>query len=156
MRSIRRSLMCLLCACLLGCGGNRPTAIVSGSITFDGADVESGAITFTPEEGGSTSGAEIRGGRYIANNVAVGKNRVHITSRGSAGAPGSGGGYAQMSDMYREAYRRGAAGQGAAKKLVEKAPAVVPPNAVGNDQTVEIEPGKQTRNFDLRKPAARR
>ena len=74
---------CLLLAMsigLTGCGGPKPppTAIVSGSITLDGAPLEEGSITFVPSDGnGATAGAPIVGGNYSAT-VPLGPKRVEI------------------------------------------------------------------------------
>ena len=61
----------VLCIGFLGCGGGPAydgpeRASVSGKVTLDGAPVESGSITFIPEDSASrTISAPIGGGAYL-------------------------------------------------------------------------------------------
>jgi hypothetical protein len=73
------------CACALallflaGCGG---APGVDGTVTFDGAPVDGGSITFTPEGGSGTPGsAVITAGKYSIGadkKMAPGKYKVEI------------------------------------------------------------------------------
>lgn len=80
----RRILAVLVCSVVLtvslGCGeGGR--AAVSGNVTFDGAPIDGGLITFIGEGAKVLASAEIVGGKYSLtgkNGPIVGKNRVEI------------------------------------------------------------------------------
>jgi hypothetical protein len=65
---------------LAGCGGKGSS--VGGAVTFDGAPVDGGTITFVPEGGTeSPRGAQIVGGKYVLkseNGLAPGKYKVEI------------------------------------------------------------------------------
>ncbi|HEY3962940.1 MAG TPA: hypothetical protein VGM05_00155 [Planctomycetaceae bacterium] len=64
----------------IGCGGGPPTGDVEGTVTFEGAPIEQGSITFLPEDGkGPSAGGTISAGRYRAPKVPVGTAKVSIT-----------------------------------------------------------------------------
>lgn len=96
-RLIRGALALLLaCGCGCGCGSGDglPRQRVSGSVTLDGKPLESGSITFDPEDPGranAVSGfAMIRGGSYAiaaAAGLTPGQYRVSIVSTGGEAAP---------------------------------------------------------------------
>src|SRR5438445_1808350 len=69
----------LLLPCLAGCGS---TCSVSGEVSYDGAAVADGMITFTPADGkGSVVGAPISNGRYaITEKLTPGSWTVSITA----------------------------------------------------------------------------
>jgi len=72
----------------VGCGSKGST--VSGTVTFNGKPVPEGYINFYPADGKSApAGGAIKDGRYSVSNVAVGKNRVEVTSNPSGTAPSS-------------------------------------------------------------------
>jgi hypothetical protein len=80
----RRRFACFVCTvslfALAGCGG---APSVSGTVTFEGAPVDGGTITFTPEQGGTVTarGAQITEGKYVIkseNGLAPGKYKVEI------------------------------------------------------------------------------
>ena len=59
-KSIHHSPLVALAIVVAGCGGNnKKTAVVRGSVTYNGKAVPSGTISFIPEEGRSATG-EIR------------------------------------------------------------------------------------------------
>ena len=61
-----------------GCGGKNTT--VTGRVTLAGQPVESGFITFFPEDNHGTSvGAEIIQGEYKVENIIPGKKRVYVS-----------------------------------------------------------------------------
>lgn len=63
-----------------GCGPEPVVGIVSGNVTFDGAPVEKGSISFTPANGqGPSGGGEIVGGKYKCD-AALGECKVEIRS----------------------------------------------------------------------------
>jgi hypothetical protein len=68
-----------------GCGPGDNTADVSGTVTFDGAPVADGSITFVPSDGKSpTAGGVIKDGKYTCR-VPVGPMKVSITSAKEVG-----------------------------------------------------------------------
>lgn len=74
----------LLLVAMAGCGGSNPLGrqAVSGTVTLDGAPLDSGSIEFTPLEGsGIASGAVIAAGKYeipAESGLPPGKYRVSI------------------------------------------------------------------------------
>ncbi|MDZ7620665.1 MAG: hypothetical protein U1E05_26985 [Patescibacteria group bacterium] len=145
MTSIQRLLAAAGAASLLavaGCGGGSTSA--SGDITYDGRPVERGAITFLPADGrGPAAGAEIRDGRYQADDLIAGTKVVQIEAFNDIP-------YARSSEeaaQQAEAASRGrAAGAPAAKT------ATISANAEGNNATVEVNAGKQVLDFHLKPP----
>ncbi len=73
----------LLVVLLNGCGGGEtavPTVQVTGKITWDGAPLETGTITFEPtNRKGGPSSAKIQSGAY-AIGVELGPKQVRISS----------------------------------------------------------------------------
>lgn len=65
-KSARLAVACVFVAACLGCG-QATESIVQGSVTIDGAPVETGMIRFLrPAGSGPTAGAAISAGRYRA------------------------------------------------------------------------------------------
>ena len=66
----------------VGCGPQLMT--IEGTVTLDGAPVETGTISFVPADGkGATVGGEIKGGSYriqAEKEAALGSKTVNITS----------------------------------------------------------------------------
>lgn len=83
MRGVRAACVAAVVAgavVLAGCEAGPPSGEVSGTVSFDGAPVEKGSITFTPADGkGPTAGGTIQGGRYSVAKVPVGASKVSIT-----------------------------------------------------------------------------
>jgi hypothetical protein len=115
----------------LGCGGGKS---VSGTVTFAGKEVEAGFITFFPADGkGNTKGAKIVGGQYTITGLAPGQKRVLVAAEPEA----------QVVPTPKNE----------APQVVAKFPTgPIPPNAVGNNQVVDITGGSQTLDFALGKP----
>jgi hypothetical protein len=68
-------------ALVVGCGDEGKTADVSGTVTYDGKEIEDGSITFYPADGkGQTGGGIIKNGRYTATKVPIGATKVVISS----------------------------------------------------------------------------
>lgn len=113
---------CLLVMSLIaGCGGDGVT--VSGTVTYNGQPVEKGSISFQPADGkGNSAGGDITAGKFSVKNVAPGKNKVLVASQSSR--PGS----TSMDDSL---------------KKTKPAPPddIVPPDAVGNNQVVDVASG---------------
>jgi hypothetical protein len=105
MRSaVRFGSVLFLAWCMTGCA-KKPVQI-TGQVTYEGAPVQSGYISFIPVEGtGASSGGPIKGGRYKVEDVPPGLKRVEIR----AGAE-----VAAMPDMV--APKPKADGKGAAAK----------------------------------------
>lgn len=71
-----------------GCGGSGPQKYkVSGTVTFDGANVKEGRILFVPKDGkGPADGGEIVDGKYTLECTA-GKKRVEIRATTKSKVP---------------------------------------------------------------------
>ena len=82
----------LLLIAQLGCGGSDGMSEVTGTVTLDAKPLESGAISFVPVDGQSTTaGGEIKQGRYsvqvppvamkvsISSPKVVGKKKLYDT-----------------------------------------------------------------------------
>jgi len=70
----------LAAALVVGCSGGGDYGDVSGTVTYDGTPVEDGQIKFEPADGkGQTGGAAIKGGKYAATKVSVGKMKVSVS-----------------------------------------------------------------------------
>jgi hypothetical protein len=123
-------------AAFLGCEGTSGTT-VTGKVTYDGAPVESGAISFMPVDGqGAAAGATIVNGVYKVDGVPPGKKIVEVVS--AAPDPGP------MSS--EENYKR-------SQEAPQKAPQTVPQNAAGNGAQHQIGEGEQVLDIALGKPA---
>jgi hypothetical protein len=133
-RILSLAILCTALALLPGCGSGGSETAVTGAVTYNGAPVESGVITFSPIGGGTSFGAKIEGGKYRPDKVYSGEYRVMIMATQSASAPRS----------REEAQQQGAS--------PTKTPNYIPENAEGNGQTVEIKPGDQTLDFALTGP----
>jgi hypothetical protein len=148
-RTDSRTVLFALGGCVLlaaaGCGSSTGA---SGSVTYDGRPVERGAITFLPADGqGPAAGGEIRDGRYRVGDLTPGAKIVQIEAFDDIPYARSSEEAAQQAEA---AMRGGGAGAGAAKA------AAIPPNAEGNNATIEVKPGAQTLDFHLKPPAAGR
>ena len=132
----------LLLVFAVGC--NTSPASVSGTVTYNGQPVASGEISFTPADGkGPTAGGPIAAGKYSVADVAPGPKIVQVTALSSF----------QFAKSTEELAEQAAA---AGNRPVEPPPLedLVPANAVGNGQQVEIKAGSQTLDFDLKKPGS--
>ena len=70
------TLAALLCA-FIGCSAGDGKIPVSGVVTFDGAPMPDGYVTFTPAEGGTPEAAPIAAGKFELG-VKPGAHRVEI------------------------------------------------------------------------------
>lgn len=115
---------------LLGCGNSR-VAEVSGKVVVDGEPVPNGAILFFPVDGQSaTSGSVIENGEYYAK-VAVGKMKVSISVPKVVGKK-------KIYDTPNS------------PEMPVTKEALPPRYNEKTELTVDVEPGKNTRNFDLK------
>lgn len=132
---------CLLLVCLTGCGSSYT---VTGQVTFEDQPIEEGFITFLPVDGkGAADGGPITAGRYSVTGVLAGKKVVHIDAVKKVP-------FSRSSDDMRKRHEEAVA-KGDLTGLIDPAD-IIPPNAVGNDITIELTGGAQTRDFVLKKP----
>jgi hypothetical protein len=128
--------------CCTGCGAN--LGVATGNASYEGTPIERGAITFTPADGkGPVVGGEIRGGKYSVTEIPLGPKVVHIDAFKDVNFASSS---QEMMDRAAEARTRGDS-----SGLVDPAD-IIPPQAQGNDQNVEIKPGANQLDFHLSKP----
>ena len=125
-----------------GCGGGSTSA--SGNVTYDGRPVERGAITFLPADGrGPAAGAEIRDGRYQADDLGPGTKVVQIEAFDDIP-------YARSSEESAQQAEAAMRGQGCGAAAAKAA--IIPANADGNNATMEVNSGKQVLDFHLKPP----
>jgi hypothetical protein len=139
LRQLRTaSLLLILAAGSSGCP--RSAGVLSGTVTYEGVPVEKGRIEFQHAEGKSAAaGADIVNGRYSISGLAPGPWIAQITAAKKISFPRS---TQELADQ-------------AAKGLPPpEAPAEpIPADADGNNATIEVSAGAQTRDFALKKPA---
>lgn len=134
----------LIWAGLLAAAGCSRSTSVTGTVTYEGKTVDSGAITFLPADGqGPPSGAPIENGNYKVEPITPGMKIVQII--GVKAVP-----FARSSEEMA-ARAAAAAKQGDTTGIIDRADEV-PANAVGNNVQVEIKPGTQALDFPLTKP----
>ncbi len=127
---------------LPGCGSQ--TATVSGTVTYNGTKVSTGWITFNPDgEAGPGGGAAITDGAYQVEKLKPGKKIVQIVGVKQVMASRTG---VDLTPEQREKARQGDT------SFMPRADEV-PPDAVGNNAQVSIEPDTKTMNFELKSPA---
>mgnify|MGYP003338188024 FL=1 len=72
-------LVCLIVAPSTGCG--EPTSSVYGTVSYEGAEIQKGMITFSPADGkGSSVGCDIKGGKYSASGLKPGKTIFNVVA----------------------------------------------------------------------------
>jgi hypothetical protein len=119
-----------------GCGA-RKGSTVTGDVTYKGERVEAGYITFMPEDGqGRSASGPIRQGKYKVEDVPPGKKRVQIMSgdpsKGSRSSPDDPGKAVPQETKAREE--------------------LIPPDAVGNNQVVDVAGKIERHDFSLEEP----
>jgi hypothetical protein len=139
-------LLILLTFFLPACGSNLSS--VGGSVTYEGQALETGRIDFLPADGkGQPAGGPITGGKYDVAGVVPGTKVVQITA--VKAVP-----FARSSEeMARRAQEDKDKGDGTG--LIDPAD-IIPPDAEGNNVTVELQPGRQTLDFPLTKPGTKK
>lgn len=137
--------MGLAAAVLAGCGGTGPTAVVTGTVTYNGQPVKEGTITFTSKGGrGSVNGGTITDGKYTVREVPNGAATVFISAGGSEASTGP--------ISSEESHAQSAKYKG--KQLPGGAPnTAVPSNAVGNNAEIKVSGAEVKMDFDLKPPA---
>jgi len=135
------TILCIPSALILaGCGGK---CSVSGKVTLEGQPVESGFVTFFPEDkNGQSVGAYIVDGQYSIDNITPGKKRVNVSITGVAAAPGSGTPRSR-DEANEERLKESKKRPSAAKKTAK------PTTIIGNDKIVEVGSGSQTIDIPL-------
>ncbi|MEE9603656.1 MAG: hypothetical protein V3V75_10145 [Thermoguttaceae bacterium] len=124
----------MLLLAVTGCGGSSATTI-SGNVTYLDKPVENGSITFQPADGkGPSTGGTITGGSYRIDEITPGPKIVQIL--GFEDIP-----YAKSREEMEEQ----------AKQNMPLLMATnIPDDAEGNNVTIEVKPGDQTRDFHLK------
>jgi hypothetical protein len=129
---------------LPGCG-SAPTATVSGSVTYDGQPVGEGYVTFTPSDGkGKEAGGPIANGQYSLAGLQPGPKLVKVIAVKKV----------SFASTSAEMQQKAAVAQKAGNYdgLVDPAD-TIPDNAEGNNVTIEVKAGEQTRDLHLKKPS---
>ena len=131
----------ILAALVSGCGSSVATA--SGTVTFEGEPVNNGRISFLPTDGkGPAEGAPISGGRYKLDILVPGPKMVKIEAVKDV--------QVNWSSLEGQRAYEEAKAKGTLAALLDTSD-LISPDAVGNNQTVKVVPGKQTFNVELRK-----
>lgn len=148
-RSLSRPALALVTALSFTVVGCAPqVASVSGTVTYEGTPVDNGQITFTPTDGkGAISGGPISNGNYSVADVPPGPKTVKIEAYKKVNFAASS---QEMMDRANEQKKKGNT-----TGLVDPAD-VIPENAVGNNQTVELVIGPNNKDFVLTKPDAKK
>src|SRR5262245_42889733 len=125
--------------------GCRPTlGVVTGSADYNGQPVERGQILLTPADGqGAVAGGPITAGRFELHDVPLGRKVVRIEAYKDVNFASSS---QEMMERAKQARARGDD-----SGLVDPAD-IIPANAEGNDQQVEIKPGANQHDFHLSSP----
>ena len=137
----RACVAALFLAASCGCG---TATNISGKVTYEGAPVEEGFITFFPKnDKGATGAAPIKDGAYSVDTLLAGPHLVEITSPKKI--------QFALSTEEMEAKFKAAKAKGNTTGVVESAD-LIPANAINNRQIIDIKPGRQTLDFHLKKP----
>ena len=129
---------------LTGCGSSKSSA--SGRVTYETKPVGNGSISFLPADGhGPAAGGPIVDGQYQVDNLMPGKKIVQIVAVKKINFAVS------NEEMERQAKEN--AKRGDTTGIVERADEI-PADAEGNNRQIDVQPGSQTFDFDL-KPKAR-
>jgi hypothetical protein len=116
---------------------------VSGTVTFNGQPIERGSIRFvSTEKQGPTFGAVIKNGKYTVEKAVPGPKVATIQAMNERAVPTSS---AELEQLAEQAQTTGKAVSDTLDPL-----ALIPPDAEGNSQTVEIHQGPQTLDFHLK------
>jgi hypothetical protein len=131
---------------LAGCGDGKK-AMVTGKVTYEGQAVESGFITFFPEDKQGTSvEGEIINGEYTIVNLTPGKKRVFISITEQVEPTTT-----NITKSREEANTERLAKR---KKKAPSSKQSLPGNFSGNNKIVDIVLGSQQVDIPLGKPRA--
>jgi hypothetical protein len=143
VESPRLALVLLAASLAVGACGCGSSTNASGQVTYEGVPVKEGYITFFPaDEKGPMSAAQITDGSYQLT-MSPGRHLVEITAAKKI--------QFALSSEEMEAKFKAAKSKGNASGIVESAD-LIPANAVGNRQTIDVKSGTQTLDFHLKKP----
>jgi hypothetical protein len=145
MNMISRRSRVVVFVTLLGAAGcGEPAATVAGKVTYNGAPVEMGTISFRPADGnGQVYAARITDGAYAIPDATPGSRVVAIRGTKKVKLALS------SEESARAAAEAQAAGNTAGVHVAEAAD-YIPEDAEGNNQTIDVKAGDQTLNFDLK------
>ncbi|MCA9189307.1 MAG: hypothetical protein R3E01_20165 [Pirellulaceae bacterium] len=133
------SLLPLAAGCEKGCS-------VSGTVTLNGEPVKKGEVIFHPADGqGQMFAGQIVDGHYEVDEASPGSRRAQINAYRDINFAVS---QEEMQQRAADLTARGVNHQG----LVNPADVDIPPNAEGNNTTVEITSGTQTLDFNVVTP----
>jgi hypothetical protein len=125
---------------VVGCG--RKT-VVSGNVTYDGKPVSRGSVKLLPKDGkANVVAGDIVDGHYEIRNVVPGTKTAEVLGVKKIS-------FAATSEEASKVTAK--AGKGF-DGILERAD-IIPPDAEGNNVVIEVQPGVQTIDFDLRPPA---
>jgi hypothetical protein len=114
---------------------------IDGTVTFNGQPVERGSIRFvSTDKAGPTFGAVIRNGKFTVEKATPGEKIVTIHALKQNSVPTSSEEVRQMSEQAQQD-----------ENYVDPA-VLIPPNADGNNQTIQIAEGAQSLEFHLKSP----
>ena len=134
-----RLFLLALLSSIIGCGEKATT--VSGTVTFNDQPVERGSIRFvSTDKSGPTFGAVIRNGKFTVEKATPGEMMVTIHASKRDIIPTSSQDVREMSEQAQD------------ENYVDPA-VLIPPNAEGNNQTVQIAEGANPLEFHLKSPA---
>lgn len=138
--------LAMACAIAISVGcGEKPTTI-TGKVTYNGEPVEAGAISFRPADGkGQVYATLIDNGVFSIPKAAPGSRVVEVrgTKKVNFGA--------SHEEAARMAAERATANNPLAADVAEAADYIAP-DAEGNSKTVEVAPGENTIDFDIKGP----
>jgi len=123
---------------LVGGCGQGASSTVTGSVTYNGAPVETGVVSFTSDDAASSFAADIVSGQYTAKEARPGSYKATVQATSAAA----------KATTSRESFQQ----QGQTSAGKQESPNYIPENAEGNGQTVEIKDGDQTLDFALTGP----
>lgn len=150
IRSVRWTfLFGLVALTAAGCGPS--TGSVSGNVTFEGAGIPMGNITFVPPKGDSVPGT-IQDGKYYVENVPLGEATVTVSvpmAIAGGGPPGKGGPGWEKKGPPKDA----PVPAGFDPSKANKASTVKIPAQYGDAKTTPLKytviAGKQTKDFEI-------
>jgi hypothetical protein len=123
----------------IGCQTEATT--IEGTVTFNGQPVERGSIRFvSTDKTGPTFGAVIRNGKFTVEKATPGEKIVTIHALKQNRVPTSSAEVQRMSEQAQLDENR------------VDAAVLIPPNAEGNNQTIQIAEGAQSLEFHLKSP----
>jgi hypothetical protein len=133
LKCSRRGLLLVLASLpLFGCGGDGSEASLTGSVTYNGAPVESGSISFMPQGPGTPFGGKIVDGSYTAEKANAGKFIALISANAGDSAPRT----REEAEQRRNA----------------PSPNYIPEKAEGNSKSIDVTGGGQVLDFAITGP----